>query len=285
MFQKGKYKGKTYEELYASNPEACRTIATRMKTAPYDFKLFMINKLEIPKILKFTTCTNFCDNMDLRTKLSFNLLPIEIIEIKQNINLEREKNLTPSDYGTFIDYLARYYLMFQRKQKFYDEVTEKMISCGNTNNILKTSYEKTQNLIAVPQDLFNISIHSVLYRNQCAVPPEKPYIIENNYDSLFKWLENIKEQNILLGPTFDYKYLRGEPDLILNNEILVDIKTSSLPFEKKIFNQLLIYAALFYKTKNIFLKKLVIWNFIQGMSYEVNINEKIIIQICEILNF
>jgi hypothetical protein len=41
-----------------------------------------------------------------------------------------------------------------------------------------------------------------------------------------------------LGPEFEYEYIYGEADLILNNEVLIDIKTSSL---------LLVYAALHYK--------------------------------------
>lgn len=283
MFKTGKYKNRTYEEIYNTDIDYCKRIAARLKTSPEDFKRFMINKLKNTQKYKCITCTQFCEKMDLKTKLLFDLLPIEINIVEIDVKIEKEKNLSKGDHGTFIDYLTRYYIMYQRKQKFYDKPTEKMIKIKRTNEILQESYEKAQKLEATPQDMFNVCIHSVLYRNFMAMPPKTPYIIENNYDNLFEWLKNIKEQNILLGPEFKYEYIYGEADLILNNEVLIDIKTSSLPFKKKNFNQLLIYAALHYKQNKVVIKKIAIWNFTQGFIYESYIDEKIILSVCEIL--
>jgi hypothetical protein len=83
MFQKGK----TYEEIYTSNPYIYYEISFR--SMPDDFILFIMDKMRIPKISKLATCSGFCELMDSETKLLFNSLSIEIIEIKQDIKLKK----------------------------------------------------------------------------------------------------------------------------------------------------------------------------------------------------
>jgi hypothetical protein len=152
----------------------------------------------------------------------------------------------------------------------------------NSFNEINSSYIKMKNKNAINKDILNVSIsHSIFFNemdNIEFINYENEIMTEYFENKLNEYLvsktKNVDVENILLNPILGNEILKikADADLIINNNV-IDIKASkrSIGSDKKDFIQLIIYSILYFVNYNNKIKKLIIFNPLNGIEYVVNI--------------
>jgi len=239
------------------------------------------------------TCTALVNYIICDKNFISNIMELNINETKLGCNII--PNQYNNYYGQFIDYLVRYEIAKKHNISFSDDRSKYIIMHGSKkeefdvyHNIIKVSYNNMINKNASICDIFNVSLcHSIFFGDTDVY---KMINTINNYDiisynNIIKYINNMQFNNIILNPILNNYDLGiiGDGDLIMDNTI-IDIKVSNnIGLHIYDFIQLIIYAIIYYKNTNIICNRLVICNFLKGNEYIINIDETLIIKLCNIV--
>lgn len=220
---------------------------------------------------------------------------IEIKDVAKPFQYHREiiKNRYYSNYGIFMDYFVRKHLSNQFNIKITDHRTEHILK--DPDNYIIGTKPDLQNAIIRHYWLFRdsenkamdilksikvVSLSHTIYFDE-PLPKTELYADEENLLEIIKYFQTLPYTTVDLNPSLDCKYFNGDGDLIFDNEVIYEIKTSkfkslsrdhdTIPLSK--FYQLIIYGFAFYKKTGKIIKKYKIYNTLLSCEYSMELND------------
>lgn len=206
-------------------------------------------------------------------------------EYKYNTNIV--KNNLYTTYGSFIDYFIRKHISYHKKINIIDHRAEWVIHANDKKLVnIKKSYTifKNNNLSAIDHitDIQTVSYCNDIYFNRPHIRYNFDVNKENMLD-MIQYINNLSYKNYDLNPIVDSNYFNGDADIILDNDIILDIKVSkhkSLHYKRKYisktsFYQLILYSFGKYKKSNNKIKilKFMIYNPLLGYEYNLLVGD------------
>ncbi|XP_046812274.1 uncharacterized protein LOC124421324 isoform X1 [Lucilia cuprina] len=245
-----------------------------------------------------TTITNERLDMFPNVKFFFEMLvkdtKIESKHVGRSFRYDEsvEKNRYFSAHGLFMDYFIRKHLSNQYNIKIKDMRTE--IILENSDNFFIRTDEKLQNAIKEHYEIYKDSntkamdiIKSIKTVSQSHLIyfgddlPKIDYTVnENNLREIIRYLERLPYSMVHLNPNLGCNYFNADADLIFDNDVIYEIKTSKfksltrdefiIPSSK--FYQTIIYGFGFYKLTGIKVKRFKIYNPLLGDEYSIELD-------------
>ncbi|KAM7347390.1 uncharacterized protein ACRADG_006959 isoform 1-T2 [Cochliomyia hominivorax] len=218
------------------------------------------------------------------------------IEIKQvgekfDYHFSIVKNNLFRNYGIFMDYFIRKCLSNRYEMELSDDITEHILD--NTKeyfngpgkneqlrnditkhyDIFKDSQNKTMDIlesIRIVSLTYTMSFHDPL-------PKAKVQWRNENLLAINKYLQELPYRSVEMKPDVNCEYFNGNADLIFDQEVLYEIKTSkyaSLKMHNQIKNffKLFLYGFGYYKKTNQIINNYKIYNPLLGLEYTVHLD-------------
>lgn len=198
-----------------------------------------------------------------------------------------------SNHGIFMDYFIRKHLSNQFNIEIMDGRTEYVLD--NPDEFVIGSKPDLRSAISRHYEIFKdpttfamniiksikvVSLaHTIFFHEE--LPKTEYDINEDNLLEVIKYFENLSYTMVTLNPTLSCEYFFADADLIMDNEVMYEIKTSrfkSLKFneseiQKDTFYQTIIYGFGFYKRTGKIIKKFKIYNPLLGYEYSMELND------------
>ncbi|XP_037825880.1 uncharacterized protein LOC119613882 [Lucilia sericata] len=245
-----------------------------------------------------TTITN--ENLDMfpNVKYFFEMLvkdtKIESKHVGRSFQYDEsvEKNRYFSAHGLFMDYFIRKHLSNQYNIKIMDVRTEYILE--NSDNFIVGTNETLRNAIEEHYEIFKdsntkamdiiksiktVSLSHLIFFGYNI--PKSDYIVnENNLREIIRYLERLPYKSVHLNPGLYCEYFNADADLIFDNDVIYEIKTSKfksltrgefiIPLSK--FYQTIIYGFGFYKITGIKVKRFKIYNPLLGDEFSIELD-------------
>ncbi|KAM7353107.1 uncharacterized protein ACRADG_005337 [Cochliomyia hominivorax] len=257
-----------------------------------------INGTEIKYRPNATTITNESLDNYPNIKYFFEILvkntPITSKHVGRSYNYNEDviKHKYYSPHGLFMDYFIRKHLSNQFNMDITDTRTEYILENWekfkneydeSLHDDIQEHYEifkdsKTQ-AMDILQTIQIVSYSHLIYFGY-GVPKSYFTVNEDNLREIIRYLKQLPYKSVVLNPLLTCDYFYADADLIFDNEIIYEIKTSkhqSLTYdERKIplskFYQPIIYGFGFYKKTGIKIHKYKIYNPLLGDEFSIELN-------------
>ncbi|XP_023296518.2 uncharacterized protein LOC111679222 [Lucilia cuprina] len=202
-----------------------------------------------------------------------------------------EKNRYFSAHGLFMDYFIRKHLSNQYNIEISDSRTEHILE--NPDDYIIGKDIRLQNSIREHYEIFkdpntkamNI-INSIKIVSQShliffgyGIPRRKYNMNTDNLREIIRYLESLPYKTVDLNPMVGCEYFNADADLIFDNDVIYEIKTSKfkslqkgkakIPLSK--FYQTIVYSFGFYRKTGIKIKKFKIYNPLLGDEYSIEL--------------
>lgn len=245
--------------------------------------------MELPNVTTITTKLDSFPN----TKAYLDNLTRDSSVVTNKVHKEYEysthivKNNLYTTYGSFVDYFIRKHISYYKKIDIIDHRAEWVIneSDKKPKNIEKCyNVFKNYNLSAMDhiKDIQTVSYCNAIYFEQ-RFPKYNFGVNKENMLDIVSYINSLSYVHYELNPTVDSDYFNGDADLILDNDVILDIKVSKHKslhnrrknISKKSFYQLILYSFGNYKKSNTKVKinKFLIYNPLLGYEYSLSVNE------------
>lgn len=264
------------------------------------------NDLEIEYIPNATTITNESLDSFPNIKYFFETLvkdvPVRARHVGRSFYYSEtvEKYRYYDIYAIFMQYFIYKHLSNQfNVETIRDRLAEKILENPDNYSILNEDciYDNTKNLYESIKEHYEIykdtktkaldiitSIklvsfsHSIYFRDRI---PNKDFTVnENNLKEIIRYFKQLSYKTVALKPDLDCEYFNAFANLIFDNELICQIKTSKyqslardagrIPLIK--FYQNIIYAFGFYKQTGKMIKKFQIYNPLLGDVFTIELN-------------
>ncbi|KAI8125062.1 hypothetical protein CVS40_4658 [Lucilia cuprina] len=195
------------------------------------------------------------------------------------------KNQYYSIFGTFMDYFIWKYLSQQYNIEITDTFTERILE--NPENYVIGKNTKLRDAIEEHYEIYKdpntraldiiksikiVSLSHIIFFDE-PIPKEEFTVNEDNLHELIEYFKNLPYKIIDLNPYLDCKYFNAKADIIFDNEIIYEVKTSKYkkpPLYK--FYQMIIYSFSLYLKSGIKTKKIILYNPLMGTEYSMEVN-------------
>ncbi|XP_037827145.1 uncharacterized protein LOC119615138 [Lucilia sericata] len=195
-------------------------------------------------------------------------------------------------HGYFVNYFIRKYLSNQFNIEIMDTITEKILKTPSNyiigknltlRNLIKEHYEIFKDPNTKAMDIIK-SIKIVSLSSLISVRhdiPQSDYTVnEDNLLEIIDYLEKVPYKSVILNPQLDCDYFTADADLIFDDQVIYEIKTSqyksltyygsNLPLSR--FYLTIIYGFGFYKKTGNKVKKFKIYNPLLGTEFSVELD-------------